>query len=98
MADETVRAMGLDMELAYTDAGYSQRYSESDFTTGTRIENQGYESAYVFVYTRTIDNFPTGYTFSHGNTVEIQGTIPYTLYWPYEMITMAYDKDGLLSV
>lgn len=98
MADETVRAMGLDdMELAYTDAGYSQRYSESDFTTGTRIENQGYESAYVLVYTRTIDNFPTGYTFSHGNTVEIQGTIPYTLYWPYEMITMAYDKDGLLS-
>ena len=32
MADETVRAMGLDMELAYTDAGYSQRYSESDLS------------------------------------------------------------------
>lgn len=97
MAGETLEKMGIeDMVLALTKEGYT--YEVPDEASQTDAGNDSeLDRAYSFIYTRVIDGVPIGQTSVYGSSYDIQGTIPYSLYWPFECIELSYDVEGLLN-
>lgn len=97
MAGETLEKMGIeDMVLALTREGYTYEVPNEAAQTGAWNDSE-LDKAYSFIYTRVIDGVPIGQTSVYGSSYDIQGTIPYSLYWPFECIELSYDAEGLLN-
>lgn len=94
---EAVRQEAVDavVKMGFTEfvpAGEEYAWSFSGGKESKGIDRENYRSCYGIHFMRQMDGIPVTYTYNTGESLDDYGSVS----WPYEMLDMIYDKDGLV--